>query len=82
MLVEKKMPLFVGQLNETNMNLFKVFIHGVLYFFALGDNPVAKFQKTYKSKGDAERINQDWVNVGNDIRRAYDKYQPTGTAQG
>lgn len=63
------------------MNLFNVFIQGVLYFFALGDNPVKKYEEAFKAKGDAEKMQQDWNNVGNDIRQAYEKHQSIGTAQ-
>lgn len=57
------------------MMLFKVFIQGILYFLSCGENPVKKYEREFKSKGDAERISEDWKNVGNDIRNAYEKYQ-------
>ncbi len=56
-------------------SLFLIFMEGVLFFFTLGKNPIKEYDKKFRKKTDAERIAQDWRNVGNDIRTAYEKYK-------
>lgn len=48
-------------------------MEGILFFFTLGKNPIKEYDKKFKKKTDAEKIAQDWRNVGNDIRVAYEK---------
>lgn len=53
----------------------KLFINTLLYIFGMGDNPIPK-----DNSSDLEAISKDWINVGNDIRTAMNKYgqqQPT-----
>ena len=52
-----------------------IFIDSVLYFFSSGENPIEKYQKMRRQKSDSENMAQDWINVGNDIRRAYENYK-------
>jgi hypothetical protein len=47
----------------------KVVINSILYFFGLGENPI---EKTHKNDQDA--IASDWINIGNDIRKAMNIY--------
>lgn len=56
-------------------SLFLFFMEGVLFFFALGKNPIKVYDKKFRDETDAERIAQDWRNVGNVIRTAYEKYR-------
>ncbi len=58
--------------------LLKVFIKGFLYFFSLDNNPVIEYSNKLKKKSDADRMREDWYNVGNDIRSAYEKYKAAG----
>ena len=55
-------------------SLLNVFLDGILYFFSLGENPIEKYRKRHQ-KTDAENMAQDWRNVGDDIRTAYEKYR-------
>ena len=57
-------------------NLFKLFIDGVLFFFSGGENPIEKHLRKRQNTTDLDNMKKDWYNVGNDIRRAYEKYKP------
>lgn len=51
-----------------------MFLKTLLYLFGLGDNPISSpFQSD-----DAEKIRQDWENVGRDIYAASKKYGEQG----
>lgn len=51
-----------------------MFLKTLLYLFGLGDNPISPpFQSD-----DAEKIRQDWENVGRDIYAASKKYGEQG----
>ena len=56
-------------------SLLIIFIDSVLHFFSLEANPIEKCRKQRQQKTDLENMTQDWYNVGNDIRRAYEKYK-------
>ena len=56
-------------------NLFVIFLDSVMYFFSLAENPIEKCRKQRQERTDTENMAQDWYNVGNDIRRAYEKYK-------
>ena len=47
----------------------------LLDFFSLESNPIERCRKQRQAKTDLENMTQDWYNVGNDIRRAYEKYK-------
>lgn len=47
----------------------KTFINGILYFFGFADNPIKTGEKD-----DFQSIKEDWINVGNDIRKAMKLY--------
>lgn len=47
----------------------RIFIKGMLYFFGLGENPIEKIRKN-----DRDAIASDWINIGNDIRKALTIY--------
>lgn len=53
-------------MEKTNM---KTFINGILYFFGFADNPIKTGEKD-----DFQSIKEDWINVGNDIRKAMKLY--------
>lgn len=50
----------------------RIFIKGMMYFFGLGENP---FEKTRKNDRDA--IASDWINIGDDNRKALTIYGGT-----
>ena len=52
-------------------HFFNVFIDSLLYFFSIKDNPFEKYKKTLKT--DFENIENDWINIGKDIQKAYEK---------
>jgi|GEM_PF-1606750 hypothetical protein len=56
-------------------SLMHTFLKGILYFFSLNENPIEEYDRRRKEKNDLERMCSDWYNVGNDIRRAYEKYK-------
>ena len=56
-------------------SLFIVFLKGIRFFFALGENPIKEYDRKYRRRSDADNIAHDWYNVGNDIRNAYEKYK-------
>lgn len=56
-------------------NLFVVFIDSILYFFSLDSNPIKRYREQRRKKNDIDNMTQDWYNVGNDIRNAYEKYK-------
>lgn len=56
-------------------SLLIIFIDSVLHFFSLESNPIERCRKQRQTKTDLENMTQDWYNVGNDIRRAYEKYK-------
>lgn len=53
-------------------HFFIIFIESVMYFFSVGENPIEKYNKIRRMKTDSDNIAQDWYNIGNDIRRAYE----------
>ena len=59
-------------------SFFDVFLKGLLYFFSLNRNPIKEYERLRKASSDADRMAGDWVNVGNDIRNAYEGYKATG----
>lgn len=65
-------------------SLFIVFLKGFRFFFALGENPIKEYDRKYRGRNDADNIANDWQNVGNDIRNAYEKYKASrdGSIQG
>ena len=67
--------------HSTKRSLFFLFRRGFLSFFLLDGNPIRKYAKRQKKISDAERIYEDWCNIGNDIRSAYGKYQQTATCK-
>lgn len=58
-------------------NLFMIFMEGIMYFFSLGKNPIAEYDRQRRQRSDADNIAQDWLNIGNDLRTAYGKYKST-----
>lgn len=56
-------------------SLMHFFLKGILYFFSLNENPIEEYNRRRMEKSDLERMRSDWYNVGNDIRRAYEKYK-------
>ena len=56
-------------------SLLIIFMDSVLHFFSLEAHPIEKCRKQRQQKTDLENMTQDWYNVGNDIRRAYEKYK-------
>ena len=48
-----------------------------MYFFSLGKNPIAEYDRQRRQRSDADNIAQDWLNIGNDLRTAYGKYKST-----
>ncbi len=60
---------------NNNKSLMHLFLKGILYFFSLNENPIEEYNRRRKGKSDLERMRSDWYNVGNDIRRAYEKYK-------
>lgn len=61
--------------NYTNNKLLLSFMRGFLYFFLLEDNPIKKYARMQRKMSDQDKICNDWYNVGNDIRNAYEKYK-------
>ncbi len=55
----------------------KLFSKGILFFFRLEENPIRQYAEEMKLKSDADRIAEDRIHVGNDIRMAYGKFQRT-----
>ncbi len=55
----------------------KLFSNGILFFLTLEENPIRQYAEEMKLKSDADRIAEDWIHVGNDIRVAYEKFQRT-----
>ena len=53
------------------------FLNGILFFFSLEKNPIAVLKKQMSSKSDIDNIASDWRCVGNDIRKAYERYETT-----
>jgi dimeric dUTPase (all-alpha-NTP-PPase superfamily) len=58
--------------NKGNMktNFFYIFGQSFLSAFGLADNPINELRKQQKS--DSENIANDWMMIGNDIRKAYE----------
>ena len=56
-------------------SLFITFMKGVMFIFALGENPIREYNRKYRSGNDASNMAEDWRNVGNDIRTAYERYK-------
>lgn len=57
--------------------LLVIFIKGFLSFFSIDKNPIRIYEKEFKKRSDKDNMAQDWINVGNDIKRAYEKFRPT-----
>lgn len=55
--------------------LLAVFAEGLLYSFGLAHNPIKTAGSARTRRNDADAIRQDWGNVGNDIRMAYERYK-------
>lgn len=55
----------------------KLFSNGILFFFRLKENPIRQYAEEMKLKSDADRIAEDWIHVGNDIRTACGAFQNT-----
>ncbi len=55
--------------------LLAVFAEGLLYFFGLAHNPIKTAGSARTRRSDADAMRQDWENVGNDIRMAYERYK-------
>lgn len=62
-------------------SLLIIFIDSVLHFFSLESNPIERCRKQRQAKTDLENMTQDWYNVGNDIRRAYENISPADNVQ-
>lgn len=56
-------------------SLFNIFLDSILHFFSLGGNPIEKCKKERQKRTDMDNIAQDWYNVGNDIRSAYERFK-------
>ena len=52
-----------------------MFLSGILYFFSIGSNPIKEYRRYMSVRNDADRMADDWRNVGNDIRKAYEEYK-------
>lgn len=55
--------------------LFNIFLDSILHFFSLGGNPIEKYRMERQKRTDTDNMTQDWYNVGNDIRSAYEKFK-------
>lgn len=53
-------------------NLFFIFLNGILFFIGMKNNPIEEYLKNNSRISDADKIRNDWYNVGNDIKKAYD----------
>lgn len=60
---------------KRHRSLFGVFLSGILYFFSIGSNPIKEYRRYMSVRNDADRMADDWRNVGNDIRKAYEEYK-------
>lgn len=49
--------------------IMNIFINGILFFFSLEENPIFQYMEEMKKKSDADRIAEDWINVGNDLKK-------------
>lgn len=54
-------------------NFIIIFLDSIFYFFSLGSNPIEKQVKMRRERSDTDSMAQDWYNVGNDIKTAYEK---------
>ena len=63
--------------NFSRRKLLSVFIKGFLSFFSIEQNPIKAYEKEFKRRNDKENMAQDWENVGNDIKHAYEKFNST-----
>lgn len=50
--------------------VMNTFIKGILFFFSLEENPIFQYMEEMKKKSDADRIAEDWIKVGNDLKKA------------
>ena len=54
-----------------------VLLSGILFFFSLAGNPIREYRRRMAMRSDADRMAEDWRNVGNDVRKAYEEYKAT-----
>jgi len=59
---------------KTTRGFFYSFISGSLSIFGLG-NPLNNLYIENESEEDARNIFSDWNNIGNDMRKSYEKYK-------
>ena len=52
--------------------LLRIFLQGIFAFFSGTDNPLDMYRRCLVKRKDVDMISKDWINVGNDIRKAYD----------
>lgn len=57
-------------------SLISTFLDSILYFFALGNNPIEEWRKRHQRQSDSDNMARDWYNIGQDIRNAFEKYKP------
>lgn len=69
----------MGNSNNLSRSFFYIFLDGVLSFFGICDNPIAKYRKSLKGRTDYDKISNDWANVGNDIKNAYERFKASKT---
>ena len=69
----------MGNRNNLNRSFFCIFLDGVLSFFGICGNPIANYSKSLKGCTDYDKISNDWVNVGNDIKNAYERFKASKT---
>lgn len=61
-------------------SLMSIFVKGVLFFFSLEDNPIKRYDRERRKYSDIDYIAMDWMNIGNDIRNAMNRYETAGAA--
>ena len=61
-------------------NFLYYFVGSFLFVFGLSDNPLYALKYKFKKENDMENIKNDWINVGNSIRKAYEQAQKTGSS--
>lgn len=68
---EKMCKLQAKRIKDNYMRdmLKKIFLKGILFFFSLEENPISQYMEEMKKKSDADRIAEDWINVGNDLKK-------------
>lgn len=45
------------------------FLKGILFFFSLEENPIFQHLEEMKEKSDSDRMAEDWIKVGNDLKK-------------